>query len=169
MTFPLVPMVSGADLTADLLNDALSIERVVIATADQTVASSTVLVNSTYIFMSVAANAFYTLDMFLIYDAPAAGDFKYDWTVPAGGFFRKSQWASGTTAATTDATIFHQADDVLTGAAGGIAAGTYMTSRPVGVLATISAGTLQFRFAQVAASGSTILKAGSWMRLTRVG
>lgn len=162
-------MVSGADLTADLLNDALSIERVVVATADQTVTASTVLVNSTYLLMTLAANAIYTMDMLLIHDSPAAGDLKYSFTLPAGCFIRKGAWASSSAVAATDGTIFHQADDLITGSTGGVAAGTYMTARPTGVIATITGGTLQFQFAQLAASGSTILKAGSWLRLTRTG
>lgn len=54
--------------------------------ADQSVTSSTTLVNDTALFLSLAANATYKFDLALLYKGAATGtaDLKPAWTVPSG-------------------------------------------------------------------------------------
>jgi hypothetical protein len=167
----LVPFTVGQRLYAATLNAAFDITRVAYQVTDQTVNNTTTFLSSTYLTFSVAAGLTYVAEAQIIYDTNATADFKYNWLGPAGVFIRGSAWASAVTAAAVDATIYHDAVD-LTGPwpAGGIASGTMMTVRPwaaIGVGAT--AGSLTFQFAQNTANASnTLLKACSWIRLTRV-
>lgn len=168
---PLVPFLAGQKLTFTLLNTAFDWDRwVYISVTDQPVISSTTLVNATGMAFSVDASSTYVLEMLLLYDTPAAADFKYDITLPASATKRLALWASGVAATTADATIFHNAVDVGPISAGGVAAGTFMSLRTRGYITTAgTAGTLQLQFAQVTSTATnTKLKAGSWMHLVKV-
>jgi hypothetical protein len=169
--YPLVPFVAGRDLTADSVNLAFNIERYAITLLDQSVLNSATLVNSTYLFLSVAAKAVYVLRSLVIYDANATADIKFQFTLPSGTFIRTAAWLSGTGAAATDATIFHQCADSGAWTAGGIAAGTYMSAKTVGaIFIGGTGGNCQLQFAQNTANNvnATVLKSGSFLYLRRV-
>jgi hypothetical protein len=55
-----------------------------IKSADETVTNSTSLQDDNHLFLSVAANAVYKLDLCLFYDGPTNADLKMTWTVPSG-------------------------------------------------------------------------------------
>lgn len=163
---------AGQKLTATLLNAEFNRTRTVSTPGDSTpVVSSTTLVSATSLVLSVEAGATYKFEAETIFDTNATADFKGLFALPAGSFIRLSEWASGAGAAATDATIFHDAIDSGAFVCGGIAAGTFMTARPAGIIIVGgTAGNCQFQFAQnVSNATGTILKGGSWMTLTKVG
>ena len=171
MTYPLVPYKCGMKVTKARLDVSFTAERVAVAPLAQTVTNSVTFVDSTYLFLTVEANARYIFDCMVIYSGTAAGDLAWQFTFPAAATMRKALWASAVAAATADATIVHSADDVGTGGQAGIIAATQMCMRPAGQLVTgANAGTLKFRFAQVVAAPATTatVEAGSWLRLTKV-
>lgn len=170
MAFPLVSFAAGERLTAAKLNQALSIERVVQAPADQSVTSSTTLVNSTYIVLPVDANALYVMDMLMLISGATAGDITYDWVAPSGSFMRKSYFSYPFGETATTGLMDRVAQDNFTGDSATMGTGTMTGIRPSGYISTSgTSGTLQFRFAQRTSSASaTTLRAGTWMRLTKI-
>jgi hypothetical protein len=172
MTYPLVPFTAGSKDSAAVLNAAFNVDRYAFCPTDQSVLNSAVLVNSTYLTLSVAANSTYLFDTLLMFDANTTADFQWNWSLPASSFMRQAFWTSSTAAATADATIFHQAaDSVGPATSGGVAAGTYMTLIPCGIIITAgSGGTAVLQFAQAVANNTnaTVLKGGSWIHLRKV-
>lgn len=125
------------------------------ATADQTV-SVTTQTASTYLTYPVAANATYQVDVFQIFTSPSGINFVHSFTGPTGATMT---WvdSSGTSLATITAT------DTWSGSGGN------KTATLSGRLVTsTTAGSLTFTFAVGTASNNAILRAGSWLRLTRV-
>lgn len=149
---------AGQILTAQELNDALPLAPAV-KSADETVTGSTTLQNDNHLFLTVSANSVYTLEFEGAQDSAAAGDMKVVFSVPSG--------TTGTLCGIDGATPF--AGTSLTGTLvfGGTAADAYF--RVFGRVETSStAGTLRVTFAQNAASGSSTLKEGTMLRLTKV-
>lgn len=171
MTYPLVPYKCGMKVTKARLDASLSVERVAMSLTDQTVTNSVTFVDSTYLFMSVEANSTYALNACLMYSGTEANDMAWQFTFPAGSTMRKSPWGPTITAVADDSTIYHAATDLGTGSQSGIVFTHIMIARVGGWLVTAgNAGTLQFRFAQVVAGAATTasLRAGSWLRVTKV-
>lgn len=150
---------AGEILTAAALNAALPIAPAV-KSADETVTSSTVLQNDDHLFVSVAANTTYLLELVFVFNANASGDLKTTFTVPAS--------TTGTLLATSDA---------------GTSAGVSMTSTAVWdgtgadeqgrmwgrVVTSSTSGTVRLQWAQNASFGTgTIIRNGSFLRITRI-
>lgn len=168
---PRIPFVSGRRVRAVEVNDAIDDAiRSRYQTADQTRTNSTAFLSSPDLVCSVAANAWYTFDSFIIVDTNATADFKFNLALPAGSGAVLSLWGSGVLAASISDVIFHDVLNTTTIPAGGVAAGTLMSMRPAGILAIgATAGSCTFQFAQNTANAvGTILKLGSWMKLSRV-
>jgi hypothetical protein len=171
---PLNPPTAGQDLTAGRFSAALDITRTAWQTSDQIVNntnSGITFVSSPDLILSVVADAVYTYEATFQYDTSSTADFKHNMLVPVGTLIAVSVWGSDTSASSTGSAIVH---DMTNGAqffSGGVAAGTVMTLRPTGMIFISSAsGNLQIQFAQNTASATnTILKTGSWIRLTQVG
>lgn len=167
---PLVPFVSGSKFLMSSLNAAFDVDRTCFMTGDQSVISNIVLTNVAQLVLPVVASAQYALDSLIIYDTNATANMQLKFALPAGSVDRTAIWVSGTGALTADATIFHQAADSITWTVGGVAAGTYMTARPGGVIYISStSGNMQVQFAQSTSTAvNTLIKGGSWVRLRRV-
>lgn len=150
---------AGQILTADELNAALPIAPAV-KTADETVTSSTTLQNDDHLFVSVAANTTYLLELDFVFSANASGDLKTTFTVPSG--------TTGSLNMTSDA---------------GTSTGVSMTSTAVWdgtgadeqarifgrVVTSSTAGTVRLQWAQNASFGTgTIIRNGSFLRITRI-
>lgn len=153
-----MPFTAGQVPTADELNDALPIAPAV-KSADETVSGSTTLQNDDHLFVTVSANSVYVIELEGMHNSSAAGDIKVVFSVP-----------SGTTGVLfgLDATLPF-AGTSLTGTLvfGGTAAAAYF--RVAGRCVTSStAGTVRVTFAQNAASGSSALLTGTFLRLTKV-
>ncbi len=141
------------------------------ASADVTKNNSTTLGDVTGCGVALAANAGYLVEAWLAYDSNNTADIRFSWTVPSGA---TGTWAGfGVPTADTDRIGEQDTGVVLfgtllafTGDGGGVPA----SAKPAGFITTAStAGTLQLQFAQnVANVSNTIVKAGSWVRVTRV-
>lgn len=149
---------AGQKLTAQALNDALPLAPAV-KSADETVTTNTSLQNDDHLFLTVSANSVYTLELEGAQNSSAAGDLKAVFSVPAG--------TTGTLCGLDGAIPF--AGTSLTGTLvfGGTAADAYF--RVFGRVVTAgTAGTLRLTWAQNASSGSSTLKTGTMLRLTKV-
>lgn len=149
---------AGQILTAQELNDALPIAPAV-KSADETVTGSTTLQNDDHLSLTVSANAVYVIELEGMQSSSAAGDIKVVFSVPAG--------TTGVLFG-LDATLPF-AGTSLTGTLvfGGTAAAAYF--RVAGRVVTAgTAGTIRVQFAQNAASGSSSLLTGTFLRLTKV-
>jgi hypothetical protein len=140
-----------------------------VKTADEQVVSSTTLQDDDHLALSVVAGGWYAVDCFLDVEGDPAGDITMGWSVPAGSTMTWTE--GGISAGNTNniGSLKIQRNDAATSSGVGIiAAGSSV--RPSGRLTVGgTAGTLQLRWAQTASSGTpTIVKTGSWLRLTRI-
>jgi hypothetical protein len=138
--------------------------------ANQSVTSSTTLVNDTHLALAVVANAVYELEGFIAYDgATSPSDIKMDWTLPASATLLWGPLGAATGGAAAYAPLAVNAGTPLTAGTYGTG-GAYTALNPRGRLATAgTAGTLQFRWAQNTSNATaTTIYAGSWIRLRRV-
>ena len=167
------PFVAGQDLTASLLttsiNDAYQIEGL---TADLTV-SSTTFQDSSDLTLPLTTNASYILQSQFVYDSNTTADIQIRFTTPVGTVVRLAPWGptTGITGSGALTSISATVTDSTTTAIiqyGGAGSGTFMMARPSGAIISVGgAGNLVVGFAQVSASGSTILKVGSFVALSR--
>lgn len=137
---------------------------------DQTRTSSTTFLSSTDLVLPVGANVNYIFESQLITDSNTTADVKFNFLIPSGAALRFSTWCSGPSDSATQTAIFHDAIDLTSFNASGAGSGTMLASRPGGRLAMGStSGNFTVQFAQnTSNSTGTILKAGSWIRLSRV-
>lgn len=127
--------------------------------------------NDDELFLSVEANATYSVDLHLFYDAATAGDITIGWSGPAGAAMAWGMIAphvnetSSTTVTNVTMPVFtiSQTNDL----GGGASVGTYAVVH--GTLTTAgTAGNLNFRWAQRALSATaTNVRAGSQLILKR--
>ena len=139
-----------------------------VKTADQSVTSSTVLVNDTALFLSVAASATYWLQGFLLYEGGTSGssDIKWTFTMPAGATMRYSY-------VYTPPTLSTAAVGTSTAASAGVSTGGTGVLESVMMAGTVvtgvTAGTLQLQWAQNTTSvTSTIMHAQSALTLWKI-
>ncbi len=159
----------GASAASTVGADFPGATRTVDKTGDESRTSTIVLSNDTHLFMTVSANARYTVEMFLDVEADPNADIAFGFTAPAGSTM---SWGEGGVSLGTLNNIgsvkLNRNALATASSVGVILAGT--TAMPTGRLTVgVTAGTLQFQFAQVVSSvTATVLKAGTWMRLTRI-
>jgi hypothetical protein len=137
--------------------------------ADQQVTSSIAVVDDTHLTLSVDANSVYGFDLFLDADGDSLGDLRLTFTGPAGA---TGVWTPDGISLGNGNNIGNvkrsrnalAAEDSV----GILPAGTIVT--PSGQITTgATAGNLTLRWAQDAAHATpTILRAGSWMRVTKL-
>lgn len=143
-------------------------------TTNQNVTNSNAQQDDANLTFSVAANAVYAVDGYLIYGADPTANLKIGFVGPAGATF---DWnvtgAAGGASSTISPVIL---DDQAIGTFGYIMGGitsnaTKMTGKLTGLLVTSgTAGTFKYTWAQNnVVANATIMYAGSYMRLTRVG
>jgi hypothetical protein len=164
--------VSGTSVT---FPDAIGLTRTTYKTSDQTVNNTTTLVNATGLSLPIAASGVYAFDSFIMFTSNTTPDFKFNLNMPTSCVGTISNWGAGNaiTTFTSGNSIFTDAFSGTTNVGssmGGVGTGTAITIRPVGYIKnSTNAGTVQFQFAQNTANASdTVLKEGSWFRLTRL-
>jgi hypothetical protein len=178
---PAVPLdVTGAgafsgnlSVGGDLAVTGIGSRQYIRKTADQTVNNSITLVNDLLLVASVAANAIYTFDLFLVYDSvTATPDLKMAFTSPTSSTLIWVPYALSASATTrTDTIDVKEVVGSGTTTNTGTVAGSSAVICPRGVLRTAgTAGTLQFQFAQATATvENTVVRADSYLSLLRVG
>jgi hypothetical protein len=140
--------------------------------SNQSVTSSTALVNDTALAVAVAASAIYEISAFVLYDGDSSGDLKLGWTAPSGAVFN---WMSGGLplgATTASDNSSHTGQSVGSAAQiGCIGAGSPLVAPVTGILTTAgTAGNLQMQFAQMSSFGTaTRILAGAALISTRIG
>lgn len=120
--------------------------------ADKSITASTALENDDHLFLAVAANSTYIVDLMVFVDGASTGDFRCGFTVPAGSTYAWGQLALINTAAAVSGSVILSAFNegtVSGGPTGTVAAGTKVGYRMRGLLRTAgTAGTLQMKWAQ---------------------
>jgi hypothetical protein len=165
---PLVPFFAGQDATSTTLNAAFDIIQTAYQGADSTpVNNSVVLAASTYLTLPVAASGFYIYESMILYDTNATADFQHLIVLPVGG----TNGNLSRLTANTASTLTYNADTSLSTASGGVASGTILACERTGLISIAGAvGNVSIQFSQNTATAvNTILKQGSWIRLTKVG
>ncbi|MFD6874544.1 MULTISPECIES: hypothetical protein [unclassified Streptomyces] len=176
------PLASGTALDGylgDALNRITALEsrmtaaenevRTATKTADEPVTSSTSLQDDDHLAITVVAGGWYAVEAFLDVEGDPAGDLTIGWSVPSGSTM---SWTEGGISAGNTNNIgsvkLQRNDGSTSSGVGIIAAGSAV--RPSGRLVVGGTpGTLQLRWAQTASNATpTIIKTGSWIRLTRM-
>lgn len=148
-------------------------------TGDESIASTTTLQNDDALFCAVAANKVYTVEVCAFYVGNETGDIKFAFTFPTGAtvhFFGLIGWDSDTGFNTggTHGTVEFLAQQNQTSSPTGAVTGTASTTTLGALLKGLivvgsTAGTLQLQWAQrVSNATSTVVKAGSYMRLDQM-
>jgi hypothetical protein len=173
---PLVPYTAGQKLTAALLNAGLdNVQRTSYLTSDSAPVNNSTAFLTSSLQLSVVANASYLFDTYLVFDTTTVADFKIRLTTPTGTVTLTSSWGGLTTISTTDSTIVHDANILAPTTTiwvygGWAGSGSLNSAIPHGaILVGANSGTLSVDYAQNTATAvNSVLKAGSWFRLTRV-
>ena len=140
---------------------------------DETVNNSTTLQNDDHLSFAIAASEVWAFDMFLYFTiASLDPGMKYLFTLPAS--------CTGTWGAIADLTNNIEGSSATTPTMFWAVVATTLAFAPAGKTSSLhrvsgvfinstNAGTVQFQWAQNSATASNLtLKAGSWMRLTRL-
>ena len=138
-------------------------------TADESVTSSTTLQDDNDLSVSVAANAVYELSMVLRYDGSTAGDLLWQIVGPSGSSMHMSSHRLTVPAVGIgDDSFSYEAGTA--GNAGALGVGVDAVVQIQGiVIVAATAGTTKLQWAQNTSSATaTRVRAGSFMRLTRV-
>jgi hypothetical protein len=136
--------------------------------------TSSTLSNSA-LLLALPNNSTWEFEVVDVSDGPEAGDFKADWTVPSGGSV--PIWGLMSTGSAGSGNTDHLASSHVGqvtaagvgswGGADGSPATSIVRMTGVAVIGS-TAGNLTLRWAQQAASGTSTLKAGSYLRARRV-
>ncbi|MFJ8163808.1 hypothetical protein ACIRBY_23175 [Streptomyces sp. NPDC096136] len=172
MPYPVIS--AGQRITAGLLTSMLPAP--VVKPADELRTSTTTNSGDAHLLVPAAANATYLVTGMLLYSARTDTDIKIGWTGPAGSsmdWIAHSQSQDGTGGiAAAGVVVDKQSIGATSFPLGGFGAEntTIMTAPLWGRLVTsATAGTLQLNWAQrVTNATSSIMRAGSWILLTRV-
>jgi len=135
-------------------------------TSDLSRTSTTTLADDTELTTTLLAGTVYKFDALLLYTASTAGDFQFQFVVPAGGSLNAAAHAlpSGSTGASGVVSL----DRMVESAAfiGGGSGTTVMTARVFGKVWSNAGGTFKLQWAQGTSDGTaTILKQNSFMTL----
>jgi hypothetical protein len=136
-------------------------------TANTSRASSTTLTADPHLIVAMAASATYDLTCLFDYEADAANDMKFQFTLPAGGTMNYNYCGWGTTDLfTNNAGNGSGTVPTIGGGGAGVARGVTI----MGNIVTSSAGNLGVNWAQNSSGGvATIWHTSSYMKLVRVG
>lgn len=137
--------------------------------ADISRTTSASYANATGLSFAADASTRYLVECFLSYAAPTAAGIKFQWTYPAS----TTAWfgADGTTFSANSAVgdINHQSLTVVGEHAFSGDAGVDVLAKPTAMfLLSTTAGTIQLQFKQQATSGTTTLRAGSCIRVSKM-
>lgn len=148
--------------------DTIGVTRAAYKPADEQVATSTVLQADDHLSISVTAGAAYAIDSCLLVTGDPAGDLMLTVTAPLGSV---GGWTpTATTLGTTDGTGSVRLTRFDFGASSSMGATTTgVVVNPTGGIIAGADGTVTIQWAQAVSSGTpTTLRAGSWLRLTRM-
>lgn len=138
--------------------------------ADQSVTSSTVLVNDNALSLSLLASATYRFDLFLNYEGGTQGssDLKFQLTLPTGATCRFWMGRKDTAGTNTSSFLGSQATAYALGTSGaGVLTGMYARGT---VSMSTTAGTFQLQWAQNTSNGTaTIVHASSELEAVQIG
>lgn len=162
---------AGLTITTSLLTDMQP--DVIVKASQQNAADTTTLANDDELFASLAANAQYRVELHLIHSSHTSEDFKGDFSLPSGA---SAAWGvQGAAEIATSNTAAEEmnlqgrvsGEDFQFGGGNQVATTAHIQGE---VTTGGTAGTLQFRFAKVTASGlgTTAVRAGSTMIVRRV-
>lgn len=148
--------------------DQVGVTRTAYKPADENVTSSIALQADDHLSFTVTAGAAYAIDGCLLVVGDPAGDFSLTLTAPPGS---TGGWTpTATTLGTTDGTgsvRLTRFDFGASSSMGATAVGVIVN--PLGGLLAGADGTLTVQWAQAVSSATpTTIKAGSWLRLTRM-
>jgi hypothetical protein len=163
--------VAGDIPTAAQVNNWMVNTAFVYKTANEALTASTTLQDDNHLVLPVDASYTYIVDMVIVYDSPTAADLKWQLVGPAGATL--NAWEGGLTVAAVDTTNtridYTGLSTNNSNTHAGIGVGNPVVILCHGVLVNSStAGTLKLQWAQVAASGTTTVYTGSYLRLVRV-
>jgi hypothetical protein len=164
---PLPTWSAGQVLTASDVNNYF-VPLPVIKTSDQSVTSSTTLINDNALVVTPAVSTSYLFICYLDYEgANAAGFLKWQWGVPTGANLRYHAIFVGT-GGSPAVNLTYQASDVV--AAYTLGAGQLCGATMIGTLVMGStSGNLQLKWAQNASNGvATTVHAQSALYLQRI-
>lgn len=163
MSITAVTNPSGSSVTTGALT-----EQIYVLANDQSVVSSTTYVNATGLEFAVAAGGVYAFEYCHITETGATGVFKAQLLASANVNMGATNWGTGAsgpssmsagtavTAAGTTIAIF-------------VAGGQHNRSIGRGFIYATDAATMNVQFAQVSSEAvNTTLKAGSWIKVTRL-
>lgn len=145
-----------------------------IMTTNVTVTNSTSFSNATGLAFDLAASSTYVFDAWILYTAIAAADMKMRPGPPSGGTGYWSLVGFGRDVSPTidvgGGAAFMAADLGTSLTVAGDSVGTTLLAAVMhGYVTTTTAGTQQLVMAQRSANATgTVLKAGSWLRVTKV-
>lgn len=167
------PFLAGQDVTASMLTAGIdNAYNVKVLTSDLTVLNTTFQDSSDLTF-TLTTNASYAIQCQLIYDSNTTADISIRFTTPVGTIVRLAPWGpttgiTGTGALTSISATVTDSTTTATINYGGAGSGSFMMARPAGALISVGgAGNLVIGFAQTSTSGSTVLKTGSMVALSR--
>ena len=167
------PFNAGQDATASLLTTGIdNAYQVEALTADVPV-STTTFQTAAELTTTLLTNASYILQTQLIYDSNATADISIKFTVPLGTILRLAAWGPGTAQSGTTAISMPvnvtDSTTTTTISYGGGGAGTLLMATPRGAIISVAGpGSLTIAIAQATTSGSTVLKVGSMIALSRI-
>jgi hypothetical protein len=155
---------AGSRILASFLNSIAPLNAV--RSSTQSVSSSTTLVNDDTLFLALAANATYNVELLLLYSGGTqlSSDMKWGFTLPSGasGAGETSHLAisGGSAVYANQATNLTASGSANVCATGG--AGTAFAAKTTATIFTTGAGTLQLQWAQNTSSATaTIMGIGS--------
>jgi hypothetical protein len=161
------PFTAGQRITAAQLN-AFCAPVEVIKAADQSVTSSTVLVNDTALVLPVVASATYDFSCYLDYEGGTLGasDLKFQWTVPSGTL---RFWMGFVNTAGTNSAGQTFTDTSVVGIGTNGAASLRGAQMEGSLVVGSTGGSLQLQWAQnMSSATATIVHAQSRVRLWRI-
>lgn len=160
----------GMDITAERLNADLFVRK----GSDTSRDTTTTRTDDPHLTVSVAANATYLVDGFIIYSATTTTDLSVAWAIPSGASGAWCAWCIGNDATGTSTngyTVRTEARTDLTQGhtCGGIGSPNLVSALVKATLVTSSAGTFALQWAQATSGGvAATVYANSWLRLIRV-
>lgn len=165
--------VSGQLLTASALNALIPVE--VIKAVNQTVTSSTVLVNDSELAVTLTAGRTYKIQLGLIANGAVAGDIKVAWAVSSGTMTmvgtRLATGPAASTTTTADTTARVSASQTSLTLANSYGCDTTLQTGITEefLISVTVTGVLTVQWAQNASSGTaTTVGSGSWILATPI-
>lgn len=139
-------------------------------TSDQSVTSSTTVVNDSELVCPVEAGSVYVVTGSIIAEGATTGDMKHRWTAPTGATFDWTSYGQGSGASAAIASVDQNAR-TLTGSTthGLLGTGSPVAIRIQGLLVVSTAGSFQYQWAQNTSDATaTTVHPGSFLLLTKV-